>query len=189
MTDAPSRNGADDVTDLRAVPEDQRDDLRQALLDQVEYLIDEVEALRTVAGTVPDAVQSGRPTDEDLSMKELYAVIAELDRTERTGWVHRIRDEDTPELTGANVEASVRNGDWNDRPLDEVLDAVQDARRHLHDLLSGLDDETWMAEAVMDDEKITLFELVHRFASADFQRLRNLGYRLHDADLSDRGEE
>ena len=97
--------------------------------------------------------------------------------------------EETPDLTGANVEASVRNGDWNDRPLDEVLDAVQDARRDLHDLLSGLDDETWMADAVMDDEKITLFELVHRFASADFQRLRNLGYRLHDADLSDRGEE
>lgn len=177
-----------DVTDLRAVPAEEREKLRTALLDQIEYLIDEVEALRTVAGAVPEAVQSGRPTDADLSMKELYAMIAVLDRTQRTEWVQQIQDasEHSVKLKPTDVETKVREGDWNERDLDDVLDAVQDARRDLHNLLSGLDAEVWLREAVLEEEPQTLFELVHGFADADFQRLRDLGYRLHDADLSER---
>lgn len=177
-----------DVTDLRAVPAEEREKLRTALLDQIEYLIDEVEALRTVAGAVPDAVQSGRPTDDDLSMKELYAVIAVLDETQRTEWVEQVRDADeTPvALEPTDAETAVREGDWNERNLGDVLDAVQDARRELHDLLSALDADVWMREAVLGEDTQTLFELVHGFADADFQRLRDLGYRLHDADLSER---
>jgi len=179
-----------EITDLRSVPREQQEKLRIALLDQIEYLIDEVEALRTVAGAVPDAVQSGRPTDEDLSMKELYAMIAVLDRTQRTAWVEQIRDAgDTPvvlEPTDAErtAEERVRAGDWNERDFGDVLDAVQDARRDLHDLLSALDADVWVRETVVGEDTQTLFELVHGFADADFQRLRDLGYRLHDADLS-----
>lgn len=175
-----------EITDLRSVPREQQEKLRAALLDQIEYLIDEVEALRTVAGAVPDAVQSGRPTDDDLSMKELYAMIAVLDRTQRTAWVEQIRDAgDTPVvLEPTDAEAAVREGDWNERDFGDVLDAVQDARRELHDLLSALDADVWVREAVVGEDTQTLFELVHGFADADFQRLRDLGYRLHDADLS-----
>ncbi|PEN11225.1 hypothetical protein CRI94_16540 [Longibacter salinarum] len=158
-------------------------------MEQVEYLIDEVEALRTVTDTVPEPVQSGRPTDDDLSMKELYGLIAELDRHERTDWIRRARDEDTPTLSPAEATERVRRGDWNDRDLDVVLDAVQDARRDLVANLTDLDAGTWMREVEVEGESLTLFELVHRFATDDFQRLRDLGYRLHDADLSDRGEE
>jgi hypothetical protein len=43
-----------------------------------------------------------------------------------------------------------------------------------------------MRTATVDGDRVTLFELVHRFASDDFQRMRDLGYRLHDADLSER---
>lgn len=185
MADGTDASG-DQVTDLRDVPPDEREDLRMALVDQIEYLIDEVEALRTVAGAVPEAVQSGRPTDEDLSMKELYGLIAELDAEERTQWIARIREEDTPALTEASAMSRVRKGDWNDRPIDEVLDAVQDARREIVERLQALDADTWMREAIVDGDRVTLFELVHRFARDDFQRMRDLGYRLHDADLSER---
>lgn len=180
-----------DVTDLRSVSREEREKLREALLDQIEYLIDEVEALRTVTGTVPEAVQSGRPTDEDLSMREHYAVIAVLDRTQRTDWVESVRDaagEEPVDLNPVGAEEAVRKDDWNDREMDAVLDEVQAARRDLHDLLSALDESAWIREVVLDGETITLFELVHGFADADFQRLRDLGYRLHDADLSEREE-
>jgi hypothetical protein len=177
-----------DVTDLATVPPAEREKLRTGLLDQIEYLTEEVEALRTVVGAVPEAVQSGRPTDDDLSMKELYAMIAVLDRTQRTEWVEQLRDADeTPvALEPTDAETAVREGDWNDQDLGDVLDAVQDARRDLHDLLAGLDADVWMREAVLGEDTRTLFELVHGFADADFHRLRDLGYRLHDADLSER---
>lgn len=177
-----------EITDLRSVPREEQEKLRVALLDQIEYLIDEVEALRTVAGAVPEAVQSGRPTDEDLTMKELYALIAVLDRSQRTEWVKQIRDasELPVPLEPADAETIVRSGDWNEQDLGDVLDTVQDARRELHDLLSTQDAEIWIREAVLEGDTQTLFELVHGFADADFQRLRDLGYRLHDADLSER---
>ena len=177
-----------EITDLRSVPREEQEKLRAALLDQIEYLIDEVEALRTVAGAVPDAVQSGRPTDEDLTMKELYALIAVLDRSQRTAWVEQIRDasEVPVMLEPTDAETAVREGNWNEQDLGDVLDAVQDARRELHDLLSVLDADVWMREAMLGEDTQTLFELVHGFADVDFQRLRDLGYRLHDADLSER---
>jgi len=181
----------DDITDLRSVPREEREKLRSALLEQVEYLIDEVEALRTVTGAVPEAVQSGRPTDEDLSMKEHYAVIAVLDRRERIRWTEKVRDgagSEPVKVKPVGAETSVRDNDWNDRDMDDVLDEVQAARRDLHDVLSDLDPGVWTREVVLQGETMTLFELVHGFAKSDFNRLRDLGYRLHDADLSEREE-
>lgn len=181
--------GEDDAgapTDLRDVAPEDRDDLRTALLDQIEYLIAEVEALRTVAGTVPEPVQSGRPTAGDLSMKELYGLIATLDRNVRPTWIERIQEEETPDLAPPAAESTVRDADWNDRAMGAVLDAVQEARRDLHARLDALPEAAWTRTAVLDGETRTLFELVHRMAREDFERLRDLGYRLHDADLSNR---
>jgi len=183
--------GEDDAgapTDLRDVFPEDRDDLRTALLDQIEYLIAEVEALRTVAGTVPEPVQSGRPTASDLSMKELYGLIATLDRDVRSAWIERICAEDTPELAPSTAASTVRDADWNDRAMDAVLDAVQEARRDLHARLDALPAEAWTRTGVLGGKTLTLFELVHRIAREDFERLRDLGYRLHDADLSNRDQ-
>ena len=179
----------DDVTDFRDVPEKDREALRTSLIEQVEYLIDEVEALRTVASAVPEPVQSGRPTPEDLSMKEIYGLIATLDADVRPQQIDRIVSEDTPELSTPDPDALARDAGWNERDLDAVLDAVQDARRDLTEHLRSLDAATWAAPATLDGEPVTLFEAVHRFARADFACLRDLGYRLHDADLSERDEE
>ena len=62
-------------------PQRALDDLRPALLDQLAYLIDEVEALKAVVQHVPEPVQEARPPGEVLSIKETYHVLARLDET------------------------------------------------------------------------------------------------------------
>jgi len=178
----------EDVTDFSTVAPEDRADLRDALVDQMRYLRDEVEALRTVVSTVPEDVQSGRPLPDDLTMKEIYGVIATLDREVRPDRIRAAADGDAPSVASVDEDALIDGEGWNDRPMDTVLDALQDARNDLLRILDDVDLDAWTQTATLDGETMTLFELVHRMAKADVERMRTLGHRLHDADLTKREE-
>jgi hypothetical protein len=147
-------------------------------------LIEEVEALKTVVGAVPDEVQSGRPTPSDLTMKEIYGLLATLDTEVRPAQIQAVAGGHEPSLEPPAPDSLVRNDGWNDRSMDAILNAVQDARRGFVDGLRDLSPEAWQATATYDGEPLTLAALVHRYARDDMEHLRTLGHRLHDADLS-----
>lgn len=174
----------DDVVNFDAIDPSDADALRKALIDQMAYLVEEVEALKTVVETVPESVQSGRPTPNDLTMKEIYGVLATLDRDVRPGQIRQVASGNTPSLATPDPDALVRDQGWNARDIAAILDAVQDARRTLVDRLRDLPADAWSAPATYDGDAVTLAALLHRYAKADMERLRTLGYRLHDADLS-----
>lgn len=176
----------DDVVNFDAVEPESLDDLRHALLDQLAYLVDEVEALRTVVASVPPDVQAGRPTPADLTMKEIYGLIATLDRDVRPAQVQQVADGDAPALVPPNPDRLARESGWNDRAMADILTDVQAARRAFVERLRDLPLGAWTEPATYDGDDVTLAELLHRYARADLDRLRDLGYRLHDADLSDR---
>jgi hypothetical protein len=177
-----------DVTDIEDAQADNPEALRDALLDQVAHLVDEIEALRTVIGGVPEQIKSGRPAPDALTMKELYGAIATLDAKVRRPRIARIVEEDTPALTPVDPEAEVREVGWNDTEMDAILDRVAEARQGLVEALDELPLEAWHRPATLDGETVTLFTLVHRMTQADAERLRDLGYRLHGAHLSERDE-
>jgi hypothetical protein len=177
-----------DVTDIEDAQADDPEALRDALLDQVAYLVDEIEALRTVVGDVPEQIKSGRPAPDALTMKELYGAIATLDAKVRRPRIARIVDEDEPALTPVDPEAEVREADWNEQEMDAILDRVAEARQELVTVLDDLPLEAWHRTATLEDESMTLFALVHGITQADAERLRDLGYRLHGAHLSERDE-
>ena len=178
-----------DVTDFGDVLPDDRRDLRDALIDQMEYLIDEIRALKTVVHQVPDDVQGGRPTEQDLSMKELYGVIASLDRGPRPTAIERVVSEEDPEIALPDSAALAEADGWNEQDIDAVLDAVQDARAGFVKTLRALPLEQWERRADVEGEELTAFELVYRMAKNDMQRMRALGHRLHGANLSQGGDE
>jgi len=177
---------SDDVTDIDEAQADDPEALRDALLDQLAYLIDEIEALKTVIGGLPEQIKSGRPAPDVLTMKELYGAIATLDAEVRSRRVDRIVDEDNPTLDAVDPDEEARKAGWNEQEIDSILDRVAEARQALVDQLTALPPAAWRRTATLEDESITLFDLVHRITQADAERLRDLGYRLHGAHLSDR---
>jgi hypothetical protein len=177
----------EDVVDFDNVAPEDRAELRKGLIDQLAYLVQEVAALKTVVDAVPEDVQAGRPTGEDLTMKEIYGLIATLDGEVRGPVVEAIADGASPPSVPADPpRQQVRRDAWNARDIQSVLDAVQDARRRFVEALNAVPPDDWTQTIVVGGEPITLFEWTHRIAEADLERLRDLGYRLHDADLSDR---
>ena len=179
----------DSTTDFGDVLPEDRKDLRDALIDQMEYLVDEIRALKTVVHHVPDDVQGGRPTEQDLSMKELYGVIASLDAGPRRERIERTVAEEMPTFTSIDTAALAEEAGWNDKDIDTVLAAVQDARADFVDVLKALSLQQWKRTAQVDGEEMTVFQLVYHMAKDDMQRMRALGHRLHGANLSQSGDQ
>ena len=177
-----------EITDIEDARADDPEALRDALLDQLAYLIDEIEALQTVIGGLPEQIKSGRPAADALTMKELYGAIATLDAEVRRSRIERIVDEDEPTLDAVDPDAEVREAGWNEQEMDAILDRVKEARQDLVDVLQDLSLEAWHRTGTLEDGSVTLFSLVHRITQADAERLRDLGYRLHGAHLSERDE-
>lgn len=178
----------DDTTDIAEAQAREPEALRDALLDQLAYLVDEIEALKTVVDRLPDAIKEGRPTPDALTMKEIYGTFCVLDAEVRRPRVTRMMDEDQPDLEAVDVEEEVRDADWNERDIHAILEQVATTRRQLVEQLEGLSPKAWHRTALLDDETVSLFDLVHRITQRDADRLRSLGYRLHNAHLSDRDE-
>jgi len=177
-----------DVTDIDQAQTDDPEALRAALLEQLAHLVDEIEALQTVVGDLPEQIKSGRPGPDTLTMKELYAAIATLDAEVRRPRVEQIVETEAPTFAPFDVDEEVRDAGWNDESIGDILDRVRAARAALVDHLESLPLEAWHRSATLDGEPVTLFTFVHRIMQADLERLRDLGYRLHGAHLSDRDE-
>lgn len=47
------------------------------MLDQMEYLVDEVEAQRAVVGLIPSAIWDARPPGDEKTLREMYAAMVE----------------------------------------------------------------------------------------------------------------
>lgn len=178
----------DDTTDIAEAQASEPEAFRDVLLDQLAYLVDEIEALKTVVDGLPDAIKEGRPTPDALTMKEIYGTFCVLDAEVRRPRVTRIMEGDQPELEAVDVDEDVREGDWNERDIHAILEQIVTTRQQLVDQLKSLPLESWHRSATLEDETLSLFDLVHRITQQDTERLRSLGYRLHNAHLSDRDE-
>lgn len=176
-----------DTVDLHEAIEDEPARARAVLIDQLRYLIDEVEALKPLVNRVPDAVQGGRPTPDALSMKEIYGALAARDEQVRIPRLEQITAADDPPSFDLVDDAElVADAAWNDRALPDILDRVQAARAALVDRLEALPAPAWSQTVRIGDAVHTVYEVAHRMAREDADRLRDLSYRLHGANLTDR---
>lgn len=188
MADLPDVNSSGaEVPSPDAGPDSNRAEWRTALLDQLEYLVHEVEALKTLIDQVPDEVQGGRPTPDALTIKEIYGVMAVLDEEVHQPRLHTMlqaASEEMPAFETVDEEALIQGHDFNEQPIHDILDRVQDARRHLVETLQAADADAWMRAAVVDGETYTVYEVAHHITQEDTRRLRIVGHRLHETDLT-----
>ena len=161
-------------------PPPQTTDLRAALLDQLAYLIDEIEALKAVVDRVPPPLQEARPLREDLSLKELYGLLATLDEAVYLPRLRQMIAEDTPAFEAVDEAALAAEAGWNGQPLGIILDRVQEARRGLLFFLHALPADAWTRIGCFGDERRDVYSLAHHIVQHNVDLLRTISYRLNE---------
>ena len=163
--------------------------LRDAQLDQLQYLVDEVEALKAVIGKVPEALQRDKPMGTELSLRELYGVLAQADEETHVPLVEQMMATNTPAATPPSDEARAAEADWNETPMHTILEQVQHARTTLVEVLQALPAGNWTRTATLSDTTRDVYGLAHAIIQRDADLLRTAGYRLHESHLTDRDED
>ena len=155
-------------------------DLRAALLDQLAYLMHEVEALRPVVDQVPDELQKlpTPGTDLSLSLRETYGLLAAYDAKVVLPALHRMIAEDEPHVDPADEKSLATEADWNEHPIDALLDRVQQARKAVVDFLQDLPADAWDRTATFGETEHDVYGVAHYVTQHDADLLRETGYHL-----------
>lgn len=189
---------------------------RDALLDQLGWLEDEAAALAPLLAALPVWATEQAPMPGDLTAKETFAAIAADDRDATPAWIARVLAEDAPEVEwpahrgtggtapegqGADVlaapagdGAAPAEGDApaagdrgaNARPLDDLLNDLRAARAALRQSFEAAPAEAWSRRLVLEGAETDLYGLALAVVQRDAERLKDLAYRLHEADLRPR---
>ena len=159
---------------------------RDAITDQLGWLIDEADALGPLLAPLPEEVLTTAPLPGQKSVVATLGLLAALDRAVRMPQIAAFAEPEA-DLTFEPADESALLGDDADRhPLAEVLEEVKARRRALLGTLGTVPDDAWHREATLGGETLSLFDLALQIARRDADELRTLAYRLHEARLSDR---
>jgi hypothetical protein len=154
------------------------DHRREALLDQLRYLVLEIEALGPLLEELPLDLLAARPMAEP-SILDAFARIAALDREVRIRQLEEMRRQDSPRLDAGEIDV---------RPAADAAAAVADvrtAREALVATFEALAPSDWRRTAVFPDgEAGTVYDLALGIVQDDHEVLRALTYRMHVAQFS-----
>ena len=156
---------------------------REALIDQLGWLSDEAKALEPMLADLPAWALDQAPLPDDRTAKETLALLASLDREVYPKWIEQLVADEHPTLVEAGNEADARA---NKRDLGDLLAGIREAREALIETVGAIPESEWTRKAVLADEEVDLFDLVLRIVRHDADCLRNVAYRLHEANLTDR---
>ncbi|HEX9950238.1 MAG TPA: hypothetical protein VGB53_00585 [Rubricoccaceae bacterium] len=149
---------------------------REALLDQMGWLEDEATALGPLLGALPPWAIEEAPLPTDLSVRDMLAALARLDRETFVGWFAP----DAP----ADLSIRMPEPPPTDAGLDALLADVAAARRDLLVRAAALAPEAWSRAHVVDGTPTDLYGAVLRIVQHDADRLKEIAYRLHEADVT-----
>ena len=158
-------------------------DLRAALLGQLAFLIDEIEALKMVIDRAPAPVLEAHLPGDALSVKETYGLLAALDEAVYLPRLRRMTTDDDPTFDPVDEAALAEQGGWNEQPIGPILERVQDARRDLLAFLRALPAEAWLRTGRFGEQRRDVYGLAHSITQHDVDLLRAVGYRLNESNL------
>ncbi len=163
-----------------------RDALRMALVEQLAFLIDEIEAQKPLLRRVPAWALEGRPFAGERSIKEMYGMMADADATVHLPHLRRIVEEEAPVLDVSPSPTLAASEAWNEVAVDALLERVQTARAALATFLRSLTPEQWSRAGVVGGERRDVYTYVHGIIQDDADALRAVGFRLHESHLTTR---
>lgn len=154
---------------------------REALLDQLGWLEDEAAALAPLLATLPAWAVEQAPLPTDLSAKETFAALAALDRDVYPEWIARLQAEDAPGVTTPDPLPGTEGA--GERSLDDLLDGIRRLREALRETVEAVPPAAWARPIIVDGERTDLYGLTLAIVRRDADHLKELAYRLHEADL------
>jgi len=154
---------------------------REALLDQLGWLEDEAAALAPLLAGLPAWAVEQTPLPTDLSAKETFAALAALDREVYPDWIARLQTEDAPTVETPSPLPGTEGA--NETALDALLDALRQSRAALRETLEVVPAEAWSRRVTLDGTETDLYGLALAIVQRDADHLKELAYRLHEADL------
>jgi|SRR5690606_31052340 len=160
------------------MPQRSPEELRTALLDQLAYLIDEIEALKPVIDQVPDGLQQVKADATGLSLRETYGFIAAYDEQVVVPHLERLLEEKHPVLAAVDAEALIADARFNEQSAEVLLREVQRARQDLLEVLRRLSAEDWKRTGMLGGEPHDVYALTHALIQHDADLLRAIGYHL-----------
>jgi hypothetical protein len=155
---------------------------REALLDQMGWLEDEATALGPLLGALPPWAVDQAPLPTDLSVRDTLAALAALDRAVFSAWFDDAgaAGEAAPLAIPRPLPAPPPTG----APLDALLADVAAARRDLRAKAAALAPEARSRPLVLDGTPTDLYGAALALVQHDADRLKEIAYRLHEADVT-----
>jgi hypothetical protein len=181
-----------------------RERLRQGLLDQLRHLVREIDMLEGVIGRVPEKLLAEAPpgAEEERSIKDTFALMARLDEAVHRERIERMISEENPRFTRPDVDALLEGRDWNARPMTALFERVRAARRDLIEALEAVAAADWLRtgrfppegeqeaeEEKSEHEERDLYWMVHPLCRRDSARLEGMTRRLYESHMGPRPEE
>lgn len=160
------------------------DDNRARLIGQAEHLIDELEALSSQVGRVPDEVLSASPLESEPSVKEVYALLGLYDRHVYKPALEKMVALRNPELSEGSDDELLSGRDWNTQAFSDVLSFARAARTELVGFLRALPEDEWDRGATAGDHNLNVYDVVYAITQHDAELLRTVAMRLHHSRLS-----
>lgn len=153
---------------------------REALIDQLGWLSDEAKALEPMLAELPAWALDQSPMPNERTAKETLAELAARDREVYPAWIAQLIAEDAPELISIELPADETA---NVREIGDLLGEVREARASLTKSVAEIPESEWKRTATLEGEEVDLFAIALIIVRHDADRLRDLAYRLHEADL------
>ena len=155
---------------------------REALLDQMGWIEDEATALGPLLGALPPWAVDQAPLPTDLSVRDTLAALAALDRGAFPAWFDAA--EATGEAPALALPRPLAAPPATDATLDALLADVAAARRDLRARAAAVPGGAWSRPLTVDGRETNLYGAALVIVQHDADRLKEIAYRLHEADVT-----
>ena len=147
---------------------------RTALLAQMLHLADETEAMQPFAVRLSQSVLELGLAPGELSIKELYGILAQWDADVLLPLVRRMIAEDLP----CHEEAVSAAGSWQAVPIPDILRRVREARIALVSFVQSLPPAAWARQAELWGRCYDIYGLLHLATQHTASVLQTVAQRL-----------